>query len=125
MQYHELDQSGYIHYIKGNNMIKITTPVLIYFYKIDETTSLPSLQNCMYNYMECTVLMFASQNKYCISYKTGQIGFMIYRRKYHHKFLAELSDTPYFNCQACSISSSQQYMVTVKQKVYIFEQNGY
>ena len=85
-QYHQLDEGGFIYFIKGNKQIQITTPKLIYFFRINEKTLMPELENCMYNFMDCTVMMFGSLSRYCITYKAGQIGFNIYRRKYYHRF---------------------------------------
>ena len=40
----------------------------------------------MYNFMNCTQMMFGSKVKYCITYKTNQKSFDIFRRKYEHSF---------------------------------------
>jgi|TARA_B110001469_G_C9539831_1_gene268108 hypothetical protein len=70
-KYHQIQNGGFIYYIKGNTQIQITTERLIYFYKIDEDTGVPSLENCIYNYMNCSQMMFGAESRYCITYKTG------------------------------------------------------
>ena len=40
----------------------------------------------MYNFMNCSQMMFGSKAHYCVSFKTNQKSFDIYRRKYEHNF---------------------------------------
>ena len=89
-EYHHLEHCGEIHFIKGNDTIQMTSKEIIYFYKMDEQTLLPRLTSCMYNFFNCTVFMFGSENRYCVTYKVSEVGFQIYRRKYHHSFVADL-----------------------------------
>jgi hypothetical protein len=84
--YHEIENGGFIYYNNGDTQIQITTEKLVYFYKMDEKTGMPSMENCIYNYMNCSQMMFGSGSRYCITYKTGQIDFSIFHRKYFHKF---------------------------------------
>ena len=87
--YHELEHRGFIYYIKGNIRMQITTDKIIYFYLLDEKTLLPTLENCMYNFMGCSQMMTGTRQLYCITYKTGQKGFKIFKRKYNHKFMVK------------------------------------
>lgn len=112
VQYYELEEGGFIYFIKGSNIIQITTPKLIYFYKIDEESYIPELLNSMYNFMDCSVMMLGVQDKYCITYKMGQMGFNIYRRQYFHKFMATIESKPYEHSQACTVNSTKQYLVS-------------
>jgi hypothetical protein len=47
VNYHKIDQGGFIFYIMGNVRIQITTDTNIYFYLIDRETLLPTLENVM------------------------------------------------------------------------------
>ena len=40
----------------------------------------------MYNYMQCSSLIFGSRVRYGVAYKTNTRGFEIYTRKYEHDF---------------------------------------
>jgi len=40
----------------------------------------------MMNYMKCNQMMFGPARLYCITYKTNQLSFDVYRRKYWHDF---------------------------------------
>lgn len=84
--YFTLDIQGFVYFIKGNKRIQITNDKLIYFYLIDPDTLEPTLENVMYNYMSCSQMMFGSAVRYCITYKTNQKSFDIYRRRYEHDF---------------------------------------
>ena len=69
--YKTLNHRGNIYSIKGNSIIQITTSDLIYFYEIDPETLEPTILQVMYNFMDCSQMMFGSKNIYCITYKTG------------------------------------------------------
>jgi len=51
--YHTINKRGFIYYIRGNVRIQITTDDRIYFYLIDPETCEPTLENVMFNYMNC------------------------------------------------------------------------
>lgn len=85
-QYEVIGARGFIYYIKGNVRIQVTTDEKIYFYLINQETLMPLLENVMFNYMNCNQMMFGSKVRYCITYKTNQRSFVIYRRKYLHNF---------------------------------------
>jgi hypothetical protein len=84
--YHTIYNRGFIYFIKGNKRIQITTDQNIYFYLIDPITFMPTLENVMFNFMNCTQMMFGSKVKYGITYKTNSSSFDIYRRKYEHNY---------------------------------------
>jgi len=69
------DLRGQIFFIKGNIRIQVTTAESIYFYLIDKETFMPKLENVMYNFMECSQLMFGTRVRYGISFKINQPGF--------------------------------------------------
>ena len=52
--YHTLDQGGSIYFIKGNKRIQICTDSQIFFYLIDPRTFEPTLENVMFNFMNCS-----------------------------------------------------------------------
>lgn len=45
----------------------------------------------MYNYMQCSMMMFGARVRFSITYKTNQPGLTIYTRKYFHNFKVGLS----------------------------------
>jgi len=45
---------GEIYFIRGNVRIQVTTDEKIYFYMIDKKTFVPSLENVMYNSINCS-----------------------------------------------------------------------
>ena len=51
--YHSIARRGFIYFIRGNVRIQIITDEKIYFYTMDKETLLPTLENVMYNYMDC------------------------------------------------------------------------
>lgn len=69
--YDTISLRGFIFYMKGNDRIQITTDKLVYFYGIDQETFEPTLSNVMFNFMNCNQMMFGSDVKYGITYKTN------------------------------------------------------
>ena len=69
--YHKIKIRGFIYFIKGNVRIQIVSDNLIYFYLVDPITLIPTLENVMFNFMNCSQMMFGKKVKYCITYKTN------------------------------------------------------
>ena len=59
---------------------------MIYFYKVDQKTLLPELENAMNNDTQCSVMMFGKAVRYGVAYKTSEAGFRVWSRKYYHNF---------------------------------------
>jgi hypothetical protein len=53
---------------------------------------MPELENVMNNYMNCNQMMYGKRVKFCVTYKTSQKSFDIYRRRYQHNFKVPVSD---------------------------------
>lgn len=85
-QYDELHIRGLIYYIKGNVRIQVTTDDKICFYLIDKETFKPTLENVMYNYMQCNQMLFGSRVRYCLTFKNNQRNFEVFKRAYYHDF---------------------------------------
>lgn len=123
--YHQLEHRGFIYFIKGNQRMQITTDKIIYFYKIDEVTLIPHLENCMYNFMGCSQMMFGTRQLYSLTYKSGQSGFNIYKKKYLHKFLVTQSDQSYQWCFGLAINPLNQYLVAYENKIQVLDQTDF
>lgn len=60
---------GQLYFIKGNDRFQITTDERIYFYLIDKETLEPSLENVMFNYMNCAQMMFGTSARFAVTFK--------------------------------------------------------
>lgn len=69
--YHSVVKRGFLYFIKGNVRIQIITDEKIFFYTMDKETLLPTLENVMYNYMDCVQMMIGPKVRYCVTYKPG------------------------------------------------------
>ena len=49
--------------------MQITSDEKIKFFHIDEETLEASLENVMFNYMKCSMMLFGAARKYSITYK--------------------------------------------------------
>jgi hypothetical protein len=84
--YEEFEIRGFIYHIKGNVRLQVTSDDKIYFFLIDQETLEVSLQNTMLNHMGATQMMFGKMVKYCVTYKTNERAFDIYKQKQLHGF---------------------------------------
>lgn len=66
--------------------IQVTTDELIYFYLIDKETCRPKLENVMFNFMNCSQMMFGSKVRFSVTFKQSEPNFNIWTRKYYHNF---------------------------------------
>lgn len=112
---------GFIYYIKGNVRIQITTDDKIYFYLIDKETLMPKFENVMSNYMNCNQMMFGSRVKYCVTYKTNQKSFDIYRRKYFHDFKVPITDENLEGSIGLELPKQNTYLVSKIDKVIVYD----
>ena len=119
------NKRGNLYFIKGNYRIQITTDEKIYFYKIDTETLKPVLDNVMRNFMECSQMMFGSNVRYSITYKTGQPGFTIYTRTFSHNFSACLAETNYEGSHGVNLSAFNQYVIGEHTHIRIFNREDY
>lgn len=124
-QYKVIEARGFIYYIKGNIRIQITTDEKIFFYLIDQETLEPILENVMYNYMNCTQMMFGSKVRYCITYKTNQKSFQIYRRKYLHNFKVTVNNENLEGSKGLEFSKISVFLVTKVSKVIMYDSETY
>ena len=69
-----------------NKHIQITTTDTVEFYEFNLETGEPYLTNVVNNFMECSMMMYGVGGKYCVTFKSGQREFDIYKRKYVHDF---------------------------------------
>ena len=75
------DIRGFVYAASGDNQFQITTADKICFYTIDSEDLTPVLENVMSNYVGCTQTMFGGGSATCVTYKTNQKSFSIFRRK--------------------------------------------
>ena len=66
--------------------IQITTDEKIFFYLIDKETLLPKLENVMFNFMNCSQMMFGSKVRFSVTFKQNEPTFNVWTRKYYHNF---------------------------------------
>jgi hypothetical protein len=120
--YHTLeDIRGQIYYIRGNVRIQVVTDEKVYFYLIDKKTFAPSLENVMYNFMQCSQLMFGARVRYGISYKAGQPDFVVYTRKYFHNFKVAICSNNHEGARGANLSSTSQYVMAERARIGIYD----
>lgn len=125
VRYYTIDQGGFIYYIKGNARIQITTDTEIFFYKIDQSTLEPALENTMFNFMNCSQMMFGRKVKYCITYKTNQKSFDIHRRKFEHDFRNTVVNKDLDGSRGLPIDSMNAFLVSKIDKIFFYDTDSF
>ena len=123
--YKTLNHRGFVFYIKGNIRIQVTTNEKIFFYMIDMKTFMPTLENVMGNYMNCNQMMFGSKVRYCITFKTNEKSFEVFKRKYEHNFKVEAHCENFEGSTGRYLNSIDCYIVSDYDKVKVFDSNTF
>ena len=82
---------------------------------------MPTLENCMYNFMQCSQMMFGARVRYGITFKANQPGFQIYTRKYFHNFKVAVTNDNYEGAVGQNLQSMQAYVMAEKTKIGVFD----
>jgi hypothetical protein len=112
---------GQISFQKGNIRIQITTGTKIYFYIINKKTFIPELENVMFNYMKCSQLAFGSRVRFAVSYKSMQIGLVIYTRKFFHNFKVSINNENMENSLGINLKKERSYFMANELDVKLCE----
>jgi len=123
--YHKIKIRGFIYFIKGNVRIQIVSDNLIYFYLVDPITFIPTLENVMFNYMDCTQMMIGSHKKYAITYKGNERGFEIYQRKYLHDLRVCINASNFEGAKALEIISSGLFLISRVDEIIVYDNDIY
>lgn len=121
VQYHEEDIRGLIYYTKGNIRFQITTDDKIFFFKMDEKTLMPSLENVMINFMNCNQMLYGKKVQYCITYKTNQRNFDIFSAKQHHSFKVQKTHENMEGAEGFELSRYNVVVFYMVNKIRIYD----
>lgn len=98
--------------------MQITTNNKIYIFLLDLETLIPTLENVINNYLNCSQMMFGSKVKYGITFKTGEKSFSIHRRKYEHDYLVNVVEDDLDGCKGLPVVTINAFLVS---KVNVIE----
>ena len=76
----------------------------------------------MYNYMQCSQMMFGTKVRYGITYKTNQPGFQVYTRKYYHNFKVAVTQDNFEGARGANLGSMNAYVMCEKTRIGIYDQ---
>ena len=69
--------------------------------------------------------MFGSKVRYCITYKTNQLSFDIYRRKYEHDFKINVYQENYDGSRGMTLESMNAFAVSKLNTIKFFDCDSY
>lgn len=97
----------------------------VYFYTIDLETYMPTLENVMNNFMECSQMMIGKKVRNCIAYKSNQKSFDIYQRKYMHNLRVCVNSDNFAGSLAVEFITMNMIVVTNVDRLLFFEDISY
>jgi hypothetical protein len=103
----------------------VTTNLKIYFYKFNRETWIPELDSAMFNFMACNKMISGPNDLYMISYQISQEDFVIYKRKYLHKFMVKLNNHRRKKCTGLIFHKNKSYCVSDQQNITFYDQETY
>ena len=65
--------------------------------------------------------MFGSKVKYCITYKSNQKSFDIYRRKYEHNFNSNIVNENLCGSRGLPLESMNSFLVSKENKIMFYD----
>ena len=92
---------------------------------IDKVTYLPELENVMYNFINCSSLMFGSRVKYGIAFKAGQPNFEIFTRSNYHNFKVCVDNNSFEGAVGSALSKQNSYAMAEGLNVGIYDINTF
>ena len=80
----------------------------------------------MYNFMNCSVMMFGARVRYSLTYKANQPGIQIYTKKYLHNFKVAITDKNYEGAIGLNFGSLKAYVLASdKTKISVYDQKQF
>lgn len=70
-------------------------------------------------------MMFGSKVRYCITYKTNQKSFQIYRRKFLHNFKVTVNNENLEGSKGLEFGKLGIFLVTKTDKVILYDSSTY
>jgi hypothetical protein len=92
---------------------------------MDKETLLPTLENVMYNYMDCVQMMIGPKVRYCVTYKPGAKTFNIFTAKYLHNFKVSVVNSNLEGSQALEIVSMNLFLCSKIDSVTLYDSYTY
>ena len=88
---------------------------------MDPEDFMPSLENCMNNFMQCNQMMFGSAVRYCVTYKTNQADLNIYTRKFTHDFRVNVAQVNYEGSIGLNLKSINAMLVSNIDEIQMYD----
>lgn len=79
----------------------------------------------MFNFMGCSEMMFGSRVRYGITYKTNQLSFDIYRRKFIHDFKLNVVPCNLDGSRGLPVESMGAFLVSKIDKIHFYDMDTY
>lgn len=108
---------GQIFNQPGNDRFSLTTDERIFFYTLEKDSLEVKLNNVMNNFMQCSIMMFESKDRFGISFKLNAPDFVIYARRFFHNFTIHISRADNEGAVGANLSKRGEYVMADKTQV--------
>ena len=88
---------------------------------IDKDTFMPTLENTMNNFMNCSMMMFGKRVRFGITYKTNQPGFVIFTRTSYHNFKVAIDANNWESSIGANLGNIGCYAIAKLNEIKIFD----
>lgn len=119
--YHTFDLQGQIQYTNGNIRVQVITDSLIYFFKFDPITLMPTTENVMQNYMNCSQMLFGKAVRFCITFKQNQKSFDVFTRQCNHDFKIPIGNEYLEGAIGLELQDSDFFLIAHIDEVTIYD----
>lgn len=86
---------------------------------------MPTLENVMNNFMNCSMMMIGRFVRFAITYKTNQPGFTIYTRSYYHNFKVTVDSNNYEGAHGLNFFLLDKYALGKKKTITFYDQKTF
>ena len=87
---------------------------------MDKETLMPKLENVMYNYMNCSMMMFGPLVRFGITFKQNQPGYTLYTKKYYHNFKVLQTKENFEGAQGINFKSKKSYIMAFNMQIRVY-----
>ena len=79
----------------------------------------------MYNFMYCNQMMFGSDLKNGITYKTNQNSFEVYSRKYYHNFCVPTVQNNMEGSKGLDLKTMNAFLITKVDEIIMYDSDTF
>ena len=122
--YHRTDSAGFIYGSRRRPEFSVIEDNFIYYYVLDKETFMPTLNNVMINFLQCSTLILG-QETFCLAYKQKQPDIVLFKRKQTHDFMVTANVNDFENAIGITDDDLDFFIVAKDGELIMFKDKTY